>query len=348
MRGFTRFAWWFALLGVAVLSGSWLAAPAAADPLPGQVLKFQQKPMIATPIDGVTYFGHDEFSTLYLAPPNPDNPDAPRPYHGVAMADDFADRFDTPVFHIRWWGSYMSLPPEQPIPTVTKFLISFESDLPASDTNPFSRPLAPLLTQVVTLGPLSPGSGTFTETPVPGSSPVEPVFEYNAELACPFPQLPDTVYWLKIAALVDPEREGEILWGWHNRDYTIMDPLASVPPSVIPGEHDQRPIVDPGYPTEVWHFQDDAVSALTFAFQFDPLDPCAWNLQQTEYAPHNYLNEVDGPGPRSTAEGAPIHGGIGQFSKDLAFELYTIPEPSTLALLSMGLVALLCGRRLRL
>ena len=39
--------------------------PALADPLPGRdILKFQQLPMDATPVDGATYFGHDELSTI--------------------------------------------------------------------------------------------------------------------------------------------------------------------------------------------------------------------------------------------------------------------------------------------
>ena len=56
------------------------------------------------------------------------------------------------------------------------------------------------------------------------------------------------MYWLKIVALVDvppgcpfpdPDQPPTFVprWGWHNRDYTIMDPLASTPPAVVPGEH---------------------------------------------------------------------------------------------------------------
>ena len=40
------------------------AAQVAADPLPGQVLKFEQLPMIATTINDQVYHGHDEVSTL--------------------------------------------------------------------------------------------------------------------------------------------------------------------------------------------------------------------------------------------------------------------------------------------
>ena len=37
---------------------------------------------------------------------------------------------------------------------VNKFLISFESDVPASTANPFSRPGQPLLNQIVRRGPI--------------------------------------------------------------------------------------------------------------------------------------------------------------------------------------------------
>ena len=70
---------------------------------------------------------------------------------------------------------------------------------------------------------------------------LEPLYEYNAELKIPFNQVADTVYWLKIAALVDPLVDADpgtrIEWGWHNRDWTLTDLLASPVPA--PGEHVQ-------------------------------------------------------------------------------------------------------------
>ena len=64
------------------------------------------------------------------------------------------------------------------------------------------------MNQVVRRGPiLASGSGTFTENPIAiGGAPFsEQLFEYNAELHLgnEFFEKPDTVYWLKIAALVD-------------------------------------------------------------------------------------------------------------------------------------------------
>ncbi|HJS06283.1 MAG TPA: PEP-CTERM sorting domain-containing protein, partial [Pirellulales bacterium] len=45
---------------------------------------------------------------------------------------------------------------------------------------------------------------------------------------------------------------------------------------------------------------------------------------QAGFQPTRYLPLADGPP------------GIGEFSKDLAFELYTVPEPATWALLMSG------------
>ena len=307
----------FAVLSMTLL----VSSLALADPLPGRdILKFEQKPMVTTTLAGAVYFGHDEWSTLYNVSPVPGN----QQYQGVAMADDFADEFDTPVVHVKWWGSYLG---NQFTTPVSKFLIAFETDVPVDPliAGSFSHPGTPILSQVVTAGPLAPASGTFSEKLLfsPPAGIGEDLYEYNAELKLPFNQDPDTVYWLKIAALIDDPTD-PTRWGWHNRDYTIMDPLAS--PVPLPGEHIQG-ITLGGTP--VWHFQDDAVSADTF-LSFNTAD-LTWNVDQTNYIPQHYIDGVDGPGPDATGTG-----GIGQFSKDLAFELYTVPEPATLAVLLIG------------
>jgi hypothetical protein len=329
-----------ALCTLTLLSAS-LAVVASvwADPLPGRdIPKFIQRPMDGTLLPGPQgtvqpYWGHDEFSTAYgvigAAPPVI--------YQGRFMADDFADEFKTPVVHVQWWGSYLGDILGQ-IP-IEKFLISFEEDVPVSATNPFSHPGDPLLNQVVRrvpLGGLTPGSGTYTEAPISlGGPPLsETLYEYNAELHLdkPFRQLPDTVYWLKIVALVDvpagipipgPGDPSTIVprWGWHNRDFTITNPLAS--PNVVPGE--TVTVVGPvpgGFP--VWHFQDDAVTGRVTVDTAGPMGQIMPVVFQDEYLPTNYLVEADGPPP------------IGQFSKDLAFVLYTVPEPATCALTILG------------
>ena len=57
-------------------------------------------------------------------------------------------------------------------------------------------------------------------------------------------------------------------------------------------------------------------------------------IDQAGFQPTRYLNLADGPP------------GIGEFSKDLAFEIYTIPEPATCLVLVAGVACLATlGRR---
>jgi hypothetical protein len=196
-----------------------------------------------------------------------------------------------------------------------------------------------LLSQIVTKGPLVPGSGTFTEAAVAGGSASTPVFVYNAELSLPFAEQPKTVYWLKIVALTT---NVDTQWGWHNRNYTVKDPLAVVPPDLLPGENQVGTIPDPsgGVGTPIYHFQDDAVRGVGITVgtstgnSFIEEDP-------NTAVPVNYEDRIDGP---STVAGTDFPG-IGQYSKDLAFTLYTIPEPGSLVLLTMGISALVIRRR---
>lgn len=314
-----------------------------ADPLPGETPKFIQQPMVSTNIGNQLYHGHDEVSTLYAT--NDPSTGIIR-YEGTTMADDFADPIDTPVVHVRWWGSYLGNFMNADSP-VDQFLIAFESDVPA-DQNPlgFSHPGEVLSSQVVRRGALAPGSGTFTERRIfEAPAGGEDIYEYNAELHLgkEFPQKSETVYWLKIAALVDPDDSGipPVQWGWHNRDYTIANPFAAaVTPPVAPGERDERIELGGFYPTPVWHFQDDAVSALT-QVDIDPMMPSMpLKVLQDNYQPQRYLADLDGPAVIVNADGT-LSDGIGRFSKDLAFELYTraVPEPSSVLLLGTFLAA---------
>jgi hypothetical protein len=316
---------------LAVVGGGVLAGTTRADPLPGEdTLKFSQRPMIATSLGpGAVYFGHDELSTMYGTAPTPTAP----PYQGRFMADDFADKFNTPVLHVRWWGSYMGT--EHFVGSgVKQFYIGFESDVPASTSGGFSHPGTPLLQQYVTKGPLAPASGTFTETLIRGPDPVlgESLYQYNAELGCPFAEQRDTVYWLKIVAMVNQATDGPIQWGWHNRDWLFPDPLASSAPAVVPGEHIDGFVGGGGGidPASVSHFQDDAVQG-TIISQF--IAQCQANTDQSAFEPTHYIGGIDGPDP------------IAQFSKDLAFELYTVPEPASMGGLFLATMTLTLRRR---
>lgn len=324
------------LVAVAALAVS----PVLADPLPGRdLIKFSQQPMDQTPINGALYWGHDELSTAYAPLVAP----APSLYRGTFMADDFADTLSTPVVHVKWWGSYLNNFQNPNIP-VNKFLIAFESDQPQDAAHPFSYPDQPLLSQIVTLGALSPNSGTYTEKLIsPGGPPLnEGLIEYNAELRVPFPQKADTVYWLKIAALVDvpaginPNDPNAPVprWGWHNRDYTVNNPNAS--PAVLPGENNQGTAANP-----IWHFQDNAVTGQMNVFTGINTAGLQVVTQLEQFVPTfqptKYLDNIDGPQ------------GISNFSKDLAFELYTvqIPEPATCMLMLAGLAGTVACRRSR-
>jgi hypothetical protein len=274
---------------VAVITGT-----VRADPLPGEVLKFQQLPLNNTA--SAPFPGHDELSTAYLTNGNV--------YIGTYMADDFCDHLNTPIVHVRWWGSYLN---NYYGSGVLKFLIVFETDVASNAPNNslgYSHPGAVILSQIVTKGPLAPASSTFTETPLPigPTGPPNPdgnLFQYNAELDFPAPEFSNQVEWIKIVALTsDPL----LKWGWHDRDYSIPDPFACTPPAVVPGESN---ISAAGPP--VWHFQDDAVTGSIFV----TLDGPNILVQQTNYTRTFYIPPFDGV----------------NFSKDLAFELYTTQPP---------------------
>jgi hypothetical protein len=205
-----------------------------------------------------------------------------------------------------------------------------------------------------------PGSGQFTEKLIRGPDPVlgESLYEYNAELNLghEFYEQKDTVYWLKIAALVDvPGVQGfqqpfsthnpppnMTQWGWHNRDYTINNSLASG--LVVPGE---TLSINPADGAPVWHFQDDAVEG-SLRYDITPGIPNFGIFQpQINMLPTNYRgNGIDGAGTNAPPTG------IALFSKDLAFNLYTnnppiVPEPSSCMLLMCGVLGVAQGYRRR-
>jgi hypothetical protein len=310
---------------------------AFADPLPGEVLKFQQLPLnngidptTNLPDGGQQYPGHDEWSTAILNVPSNND------YRGTFAADDFSDNYSTPVVHVRWWGSYENNNNITLSSNVQKFLISFETDSPSNASQGYSQPGTPILTEEVNAGALAPASGTFTETLANGAVS-EHLYQYNAELAVPFQEQAGVVYWMKIVALEDPSAQAPVKWGWHNRDWGITDPLASPVPS--PGERDEGPLVLSNGTTPVWHFQDDAVNGF-IDYGLNTAGVFGIN-SESQILPLNY-QFVPGATP---TDGPP---GIENYSEDLSFELYTIvPEPSTIVMLILGSGGLAMAARLR-
>jgi hypothetical protein len=134
-------------------------------------------------------------------------------------------------------------------------------------------------------------------------------------------QTPGTVFWLTIAALVNPETDGAVQWGWQSRDYALTDSLASSVP--VPGEH----TVANGLGLTMWHYQDAAVTGNLSLFSIPSTFLALVTLDG--YNPLNYTNLVDGPT------------GINAYRKDLAFRLYTLPEPTTFVMIGVGIVAMI-------
>jgi hypothetical protein len=309
-----------ATIGLLVSLG--IGSFASADPLPNELLKFQQLPLGDLATNPASKFpGHDELSTASFNTASPG-------YSGTFAADDFSDNVTSPIVDVQWWGSYL---PNSPSTQAQQFLISFETNVLPTSASGFSQPGQSLSAQVVTLNPLpplAPGSGTFSQTAqptVPGG-PDGQIYQYNAELANPFPEQAGQTYWLKIVALNSPGTV-PVQWGWHNRDYTIPDPYAAPPGDTNLGTNDL------GQP--VFHYLDDAVTGdVTYAPNAAGLN----TLTETNMSPLYY-----GYGPAFPEDGF-VTASSGP-SEDLAFDLYYVPEPVALPLLAMGLFLFRRNRR---
>jgi hypothetical protein len=85
----------------------------------------------------------------------------------------------------------------------------------------------------------------------------------------------------------------------------------------------------------IWHFQDDAVTGSVRVIRNpnEPMSIIMPRIIQDGYQPTRYQIPWDGPDS------------IARFSKDLAFELYTIPEPGGLLLIVLAAFGLAAHRR---
>jgi hypothetical protein len=311
----------FVALIVAGLAIGALAKSAGADPLPNEAPKFYQPPLDQLSIGSVTYYGQNDNST------GTNSVGSPNVYTGTFMADDFSDSVSQPVAHISFWGAYPFTHAQVPKPQyVISFLSNAVGELP-DDAGTFSEPGTPLSTQIVSNGTITPQSGTYTQTLLDGNAP-EPLYMYNAELAYPFPEQAGTTYWVEIAVLSNVAQGAPAGWGWHDRDWTQQDPYADPAETAQTGPDD----------IPLYHFEDDAVQGsftLTISNPSDPVN--GFSLQQSGMMPQNYIDGEDGPD------------GIGEFSEDMAFELYyDTPEPGAMVLMIPAAIALArrrCGAR---
>ena len=173
----------------------------------------------------------------------------------------------------------------------------------------------------------------------------EALYRYNAELALPFNQAPDTVYWLKIAALVDvpqpialvADSAGRHAMGLAQPRLHHQRSAGVDAPTVNPGEFIDGTV--PGTNIPIWHFQDDAVTGI---LDYTPVHAERSELiNQFNMSPANYqFVNSNGVGPIDGPAGIELH------SKDLAFRLYTqVPEPASCALVVIAMTGLFAIRR---
>ena len=338
------------------------------SPDPEVLIKFQQLPLSGLTIDQFTYWGHDELSTAYnstdlnttfegcyMADDFADLKDTPvikLKWWGSYIENEIIEPVN------RFLIAFESDNPAQGHPDDVDYIPSHPGDVLHSE-----------IVQLSTALPLNPGD--YSETWLNSGGPPchEALFEYEAVLENPFPQEPNVVYWLKIVAIIDdaaawsrlnsavqnsgmslcdflklPYTSGDpnqiefglqtpvTRWGWHNRDYTKMDPYASKGSDLPqgPGEHNPKSYL-PNLTSitgvdddNVWHFQDDAVFGdVVINENGDEMpavnqDPTTWEEEYYKYSlPYcNTSQGVDGPDE------------IVQYSKDLAFELWTKSCPT--------------------
>src|SRR5580698_8015489 len=87
-----------AITTIASLVSLGIGSFALANPLPGEVLKFQQLPLGDQVTNPNSLFpGHDELSTASLNATG-------QGFSGTFAADDFSDNVTSPVLDVQWWG----------------------------------------------------------------------------------------------------------------------------------------------------------------------------------------------------------------------------------------------------
>ncbi len=295
-------------LGVATLAVAdqgtvvkWSQPPVLMDPMPGQ-------PPIAI---GEDFPSDIDWRIVPMTFPTPP-PNVWPPDPNWNVADDF--RSDgRPILTVRWWGSYFPSPTEPVLED--GYVLSFFSDMPVSDTNPFSKPDKLLGTYVAPIGAVSITPTDYVDWNN------HRVWEYEvnlqdthlfhpSDIADPiaFREKEGVIYWLSIVAengaVLEMDPTDPATWRFvHNND-------------PIPQEHFWGWLTRP-------HFFNDVPTMSHLWMPPGPAGP-EWLYDAWE----------------------PIRPQHVTFA-DMTFELLTIPEPSGLILIGLATVGLAVYRRPR-
>jgi len=135
--------------------------------------------------------------------------DRPSNHGEQILADDFISN-GLPIVAVRWWGSYLQAPYEEsPVGFVVPFDISFHASVPGPppSPHPFSLPLVGT--------PLSLQQVLAQEHLVGLDASGNAVYEYNAFLPTPFPEVAGTEYFIDIDRYL-PLEPVNWRWGWHD------------------------------------------------------------------------------------------------------------------------------------
>jgi len=296
-------------------------APVRADQ--GTVVKWSQPPVSmqdgTNMLNGEDYPSDVDWRVVPQVPPT----GSPFPEPNWNVADDFQSN-GLPILTVRWWGSYFD-PIYEPRPTPDGnqfdpaieegYIISFFSDVPANPDlgNPFSHPGELLGTYV------APKEKVKIE-PIPFQDwGQHNVWQYEVNLqdthlfhpsplATPisFDEVKDEIYWISIVA----------------------ENGAAIDPDTWEIRH-LDPAIDPLMLEHFWgwltrpHFFNDVPTETKLLMPVDPTtDEMLW-----QYGPWRPIQ--------------PKH----QTFPDMTFELLTIPEPATLALVGLGALVLIRRRR---
>lgn len=309
---------WLAAIAIATLGAQVAWGQGTNHVMKGSVLKYSQKIGHLTPLaPDMHSWGEDipsdvDWHKIMQSPTIPPN---------WVIADDFRDPYSTPVLTVRWWGSYVGPTFQQvagglaPIfgpGSEDGYLISFFSDIPAGTGGvPFSRPGALLGSYAL----------SFDKVWVEPTSYVgwdqHPIWEYKANLmdahldhptsyADPmgFRQKAGEIYWISIVAEVGHKLE------------LVTDAAGNVQWVATP----TGKFAEPNPQNQEGHYW-------------------GWHTSPEHFNDVATMGHLAMPGSQWEYIGwQPIQPRHELF--DMAFELYTIPEPASLALGALVMVLL--------